>query len=137
MTTISTYSIYEYLKDKFPELSKTLRNGNIDRNTPKSVGVFLGSDTRNHGNLAIGGADCTVVRMLPVNIQIRWTEDQKESDEKSIEIYNALLTEESNFMSHDVKFAFIELLDGCPKSFGRDSKNVCESIIRANFYYYV
>lgn len=137
MTTISTYSIYEYLKDKFPELADMLRNGNIDRNSPKSIGVFLGSDTRNNGNLAIGGADCTIVRMLPVNIQIRWTENQRDHDEKSLEIYNALLTERSNFMSNDVKFVYVELLDGCPNSLGRDSKNICESIIRANFYYYV
>lgn len=137
MITISTYSVYEYLKDKFPDLAGVLKNGNMNSNAPKSLGVFLGSDTRNKGNLAIGGIDCTTVRMLPVNIKIRWTENQKEHDEKSIEIYNALLTEQSNFKSHDVKFACIELLDGCPVSLGRDSKNICESIIRANFYYYV
>lgn len=135
--TISTYSVYEYLKDKFPDLASMIKNGNINNNTPKSIGVFLGSDTRSNGNLAIGGIDCTVVRMLPVNIKIRWTENQKEHDDKSIEVYNALLTEQSNFVSHDVKFAFVELLDGCPNSLGRDNKNICESIIRANFYYYV
>ena len=137
MITISTYSVYEYLKDKFPDLAGALRNGNIDNNAPKSIGVFLGSDTRSTGNLAIGGIDCTTVRMLPVNIQIRWTSNQKDSDEKAIEIYDALLTEQSNFVSHDVKFACIELLDGCPNTLGRDNKNVCESIIRANFYYYL
>ena len=137
MTTISTYSVYEYLKDKFPELAGVLRNGNMDKNAPKSIGVFLGSDTRSKGNLAIGGIDCTTVRMLPVNIQIKWSDNQRDHDMKAIEIYDALLTERSNFESHDVKFAFIELLDGCPNSLGRDNKNNCESIIRANFYYYV
>lgn len=137
MITISTYTMYEYLKQKFPDLSEILKNGNIDKREEKSIGVFLGSDTRSNGNLAIGGIDCTTVRMIPVNIQIRWTSNQKLCDDKAIEIYNALLTEESNFMVSDVKIAFFQLLDPCPRSLGRDDKNICEVIIRANVHYYV
>lgn len=137
MITMSTYTVYEYMKEKFPELAPLLKNGNIDKSAQKSVGVFLGSDTRASGNLAIGGIDCTSVRMLPININIRWTDNQKSCDDEAISIYNALLLETQNFIVNDVKIAYIQLLDACPKSIGRDDKNICESVIRANFYYYV
>ena len=137
MITMSTYTVYEYMKAKFPELAQLLKNGNIDKSAQKSVGVFLGSDTRASGNLAIGGIDCTSVRMLPININIRWTDNQKSCDDEAISIYNALLLETQNFIVNDVKIAYIQLLDACPKSIGRDDKNICESVIRANFYYYV
>lgn len=137
MITMSTYTVYSYMANKFPDLAKYLKNGVVDRKEQQSIGILQGSDTRSSGNLAIGGLSCTTVRMLPVNIKIRWTDNQKACDDKSVEIYNALLLEKSNFMIGEAKVACIQLLDVCPVSLGRDEKNVCESIIRANFYYYV
>ena len=137
MITMSTYTVYEYMQSKFPELAAFMKNGNVDKKAQKSIGVFLGSDTRSSGNLAIGGIDCTSVRMLPININMRWTDNQKSCDDEAIGIYNALLLEKSNFTVNDVKIACIQLLDGCPVSLGRDDKNICEVTIRANFYYYI
>ena len=137
MITMSTYTVYEYMKSKFPELAAFMKNGNVDKKAQKSIGVFLGSDTRSNVNLAIGGIDCTSVRMLPININMRWTDNQKSCDDEAIGIYNALLLEKSNFTFNDVKIACIQLLDGCPVQLGRDDKNICEVTIRANFYYYV
>lgn len=137
MTTISTYTILTYMKSKFPKLEKYLKNGVVDKSSKYSIGIIQGSDTRSKGNLAIGGIDCTVVKMLPVNIKLRWGDNQQGSDDMSIDIYNKLLLQPDNFMIGDVKIAYIEMLDGCPINLGRDDKNVCESIIRANFYYYV
>lgn len=137
MITMSTYTVYEYMKSKFPELAAFMKNGNVDKKAQKSIGVFLGSDTRSNGNLSIGGIDCTSVRMLPININMRWTDNQKSCDDEAIGIYNALLLEKSNFTVNDVKIACIQLLDGCPVSLGRDDKNICEVTIRANFYYYI
>lgn len=137
MITMTTYSIYEYMKVRFPHLGIYLKNGNVDKRSPKSIGVFLGSDTRSSGNLALGGIDCTTVRMLPINILIRWTDNQWECDELATAIYNTLLLEGSNFTIGDAKFALVQLLDGSPKPLGRDERNVCEVTIRANFYYYV
>lgn len=138
MITMSTHTVYEYMKWRFPDLSDYLKNGNLDKSSQKSIGVFLGSDTRSRGNLNIGGIDCTAVRMLPININMRWTDNQKLCDDKAIEIYNTLLLETNNFMFKDgVKIACIEMLDPCPTPLGRDNKNVCEVTIRANFYYYV
>ena len=137
MITISTYNIYEYMASKFPDLAGFMKNGTIDKRAQKSIGIFLGSDTRSTGNLAIGGIDCTAVRMLPINIQIRWTDNQKLCDEEAIKIYNALLLEKNNITRNNIKIAYIELLDGSPVSLGRDDKNICEETIRANFYYYV
>ena len=138
MITMSTHTVYEYMKWRFPDLSDYLKNGNLDKSSPKSIGVFLGSDTRSRGNLNIGGIDCTTVRMLPININMRWTDNQKLCDDKAIEIYNTLLLETNNFMFKDgVKIACIEMLDPCPIPLGRDNKNMCEVTIRANFYYYV
>ena len=137
MITMSTYTVYEYMKSKFPELAAFMKNGNVDKKAQKSIGVFLGSDTRSNVNLAIGGIDCTSVRMLPININMRWTDNQKSCDDEAIGIYNALLLEKSNFTFNDVKIACIQLLDGCPVQLGRDDKNICEVTIRANFYYYI
>ena len=114
MITMTTSSVCEYMKMKFPELSQLIKNGSIDKRSQKSIGVFLGSDTRSNGNLAIGGIDCTLVRMLPININMRWTDNQKSCDDEAIGIYNALLLEKSNFTFNDVKIACIQLLDGCP-----------------------
>ena len=137
MITMSTYTVYSYMVNKFPDLAKYLKNGVVDKKEQQSIGILQGSDTRSSGNLSIGGIDCTTVRMLPINIRMRWTDNQQTCDDKSIEIYNALLLEKSNFMIGEAKVACIQLLDCCPVSLGRDEKNVCESIIRANFYYYV
>lgn len=137
MITMSTYTVYSYMKDKFPDVAECLKNGALDLKRQHSIGVFQGSDTRSTGNLAIGGIDCTTVRMLPVNIRIRWSDNQKTCDDKAIELYNALLLERNNFDVGEVKIACIQLLDTCPVSLGRDDKNVCEAVIRANFYYYV
>lgn len=137
MITISTYNVYEYLKQKFPDLSEVLKNGAVDNSSDKSIGVFMGSDTRSEGSLALGGIDCTAVRMLPVNLMFRWSDNQKEHDELVNSVYDALLAEECNFTVNDVKFAYIEPIDGHPRQLGRDNMNVCESIIRLNVFYYV
>lgn len=137
MITMSTYTVYEYMSSKFPDLKPFMRNGALDKRAQKSIAIMLGSDTRSNGNLAIGGIDCTAVRMIPINIQMRWTDNQQQCDDEAIRIYNALLLETQNFMFKDARFAFIQLLDGCPESLGRDDKNICETVIRANFYYYV
>lgn len=137
MTTMTTYQVYEYLKDKFPMLTPYLRNGNVDKHAPKSIGVFLGSDTRSTGNLDIGGIECTSVRMLPINILLRWTDNQRIADDEAVKIYDALLLEGSNFTVNGVTIAFIQMLDGSPKPIGRDERNICEITIRANFYYYI
>lgn len=137
MTTMTTYTIFEYMKLKFPELEEFLKNGNVDKRAEKSIGIFLGSDTRHSGNLAIGGIDCTVVRMLPINITIRWTSNQQMCDDESTRIYDTLLLETNNFIVNGVKIACIQMVDGCPITLGRDDKNICEAVIRANFYYYI
>lgn len=139
MITMTTYSVYEFMKEKFPGFANDFRNGNIDKNSKQSIGIFLGPGTRADRNLAIGGIDCTTVRMLPINIQIRWTDNQRECDDISTFIYNSLLLSGENFdlPNGQGKIAYIHLLDGSPISLGRDDKNICESMIRANFYYYV
>lgn len=125
------------MKQKFPDLEPYLKNGVVDKRAQKSIGVLLGSDTRSHGNLDIGGIECTVVRMLPINISIRWTDNQQICDDEATKIYDALLLETQNFTVNDVKIACVQLLDPCPMSLGRDDKNICETVIRANFHYYV
>lgn len=137
MITMTTYTVYEYMKSKFPELSNFMKNGNVDKTERQSIGIFLGSDNRSNGNLSIGGIECTTTRMLPINIIIRWTDNQKLCDDEATKIYDALLLEDSNFDFNENKFACIQLLDGCPKPLGRDDKNICETVIRANFYYYI
>ena len=89
MITMSTYTVYEYMKSKFPDLAMYMKNGAVDRRAQKSIGVFLGSDTRSTGNLAIGGIECTSVRMLPININMRWTDNQKSCGNKDLQCFVA------------------------------------------------
>ena len=86
MKSISTYQVYEYLCEKFPDLKDVLKNGFIDKHENKCVGVFLAPSTRNLPNMALGGPDCTTVKMLPVNILLHWTKNQKDCSEKANEI---------------------------------------------------
>lgn len=137
MRTITTYTVYEYLKVKFPDLAEILKNGCLDKNKDKSIGVFLASENRSLRNIAIGGIDCTTIRMLPVNIVVHWTSNRLDCDTKATEIFDFILCQEPNFDVGDVKIAMIDLLDGCPVQTGRDEKNICEAVIRANVYYYV
>lgn len=136
MKTISTYQVYEYLCEKFPDLKDVLKNGFIDKHENKCVGVFLAPSTRNLPNIALGGPDCTTVKMLPVNILLHWTKNQKDCSEKANEIFDALLCQDANFTVGDTKYVYIELLDPCPIGLDRDERGICEQSIRANFYYY-
>lgn len=137
MKTITTHNIVAYMKDRFPELVQYLKNGTIDRSTDKCIAVLTGSETRSQPNIAIGGIDCTAVRVLPINIVVHWTTNQYECDSKATEIFDKILCEGCNFKVDDVKIATIDLIDSCPIQTGRDNKNVCESTIRANVFYYV
>ena len=137
MMIMTTGSVCSYLKDKFPDIAHLFCNGHLKKNENKSIGVFLGSETRANPGLAIGGIDCTVVKYIPVNIHIIWSENQAEHDTMVTNFYKELLLEGNNFYSNDIKVACIELIDGTPRSLGRNERNVCESIIRANFHYYV
>lgn len=137
MITMTTHDITSFMKAKFEDLAPFMKNGVIDKTKNQSIGILLGSDSRGSGDLALGGIDCTSVRMLPINILIRWTDNQRECDNLAVRIYNAFLLQNANFMFEDLKFAYIQLLDSCPNSLGRDDKNICETVIRANFYYYI
>ena len=139
MITMSTHTVVQYMKAKFPSMSSYMKNGTIDKKSPQSIGILMGSDSRSKGKLDIGGIDATVVRMLPVNIHVRWGTDQQIFDNKCLEIYNALLLEDANFVIEEAnqKIACIEVLDGAHICLNRDDKNICEALIRANFYYYV
>jgi len=137
MITMGTYSVYEYMVSKFPDDELLLKNGAIDSNVEQSIGIFLAPDSRGGDGLSLGGIACTLVRMLPVTIKVRWTQNQKECNDKAIAIYNMMLEQECNFTVGDASIATIQLLDSTPRSLGRDDKNVCEMVIRANFYYYI
>ena len=135
--TITTHTIYEYLTNKFPSISKYFKNGMIERHNEKSIGVLKAPSTRAIPNVCIGGIECTAIRMLPINILVHWTKNQHECDIQANRIFDEMLKEYPNFTVGDVNIAYFELLDNCPMSAGKDDHGICECIIRVNVYYYI
>lgn len=135
MVLLNPSEVCSYIQTKFLEI--TFKNGIIDMNNVHTAGVFMGSDTRQLKPYDLGGSDSTTTKMLPINIELRWSNDSNESYSKAIEVYNEFLKEQFNFYIGSTKVAFISLLDSCPVDLGRDDDNVCRLIIRLNVYYYV
>lgn len=136
MKTLTTNDVTTLLASLFPDDEQHIRNGYIDKQSQFSIGVMM-SEERFGSQIAIGGLDCTPVKALPTNIRVRWGSNTQVHDDKVVGIYNTLLEHGQNFSIGDKVVAYIQLLDSAPISLGRDDINVCESIIRANFHYYL
>ena len=65
---------------------------------------------------------------------IHWNKNAKETEQKSQEIYNKLLTSK-DFIINDIKVNYIRLLIPEPVDVGTDDKNIYERVIQAIFYY--
>lgn len=107
--------------------------GKLDNKKDKSIGVYQ-LKTSNEANIAIGGIDNTKTMEKSVSILIHWNENAKETEEKSNEIYNDLLSQKE-FTINNLKINYIKLLVPEPVDVGTDSKNIYERVIQATFYY--
>lgn len=100
-----------------------------------SISVFQGPEGRSGATLYIGGVECNDFKKMPINILVKWSSDTDVAYQKALEIHSFLLGK-NNFTFESVDFAYISILDDHPIWVGRDDENVCEYIIRADFYYY-
>lgn len=129
--------VRSFLLSKLPELSgQMVYNGAINRNDEKSIGIFVAPESRSQNTMCVGGAEATVLAMLPVNILVRWTSDYEDFMEEANRIYK-LLQWSQNIEMGNTKVSVIQLLDGNPVDLGRDDKNICECTIRVNIHYYL
>lgn len=111
-----------------------VRNGN-KASSGKSISFY--STERGEGKIAVGGYDNNVYDILPISIVITWTEDQKVSDEISNKVFSILKNAGQELTVEEEKVSFISLLDSHPIQSGRDENGLCESVIRANIFYYL
>lgn len=107
--------------------------GKLNSKKDESIGVYQ-LKTSNEANVAIGGVDNTKILEKSVSILIHWNAMQKETEQKSLEVYNKFL-ESRNFVINNIKVNYIRLLVPEPVDVGTDSKNIYERVIQAIFYY--
>lgn len=107
--------------------------GKLNSKKDESIGVYQ-LKTSNEANVAIDGVDNTKILEKSVSILIHWNANAKETEQKSLEVYNKFL-ESRNFVINNIKVNYIRLLVPEPVDVGTDSKNIYERVIQAIFYY--
>lgn len=125
--------IRDWIKSLDYTASENCYIGKLDNKKDKSIGVYQ-LKTSNEANIAIGGIDNTKTLEKPVSILIHWNKNAKETEQKSQEIYNKLLTSK-DFIINDIKVNYIRLLIPEPVDVGTDDNNIYERVIQAIFYY--
>lgn len=139
MAQLTMNKVKDLVASKLP--GDNIFSNAIDRNSDKSIGVFSAPESRMGNVETFGGDDLAPVKVYPVNILVRWTEDSDECETKSNAIYSTIKNIGTNFYTklndpEAVKIAFIRMLDSHPVSLGRDKNNVCEFSIRIDIFYY-
>ena len=107
--------------------------GKLDNKKDKSIGVYQ-LERSSNPTIAIGGLNTTKTMEKSVSILIHWNANAKETEQKSLEVYNKFL-ESRNFVINNIKVNYIRLLVPEPVDVGTDSKNIYERVIQATFYY--
>lgn len=107
--------------------------GKLDNKKNESIGVYNYRNT-NGANIAVGGINNTKTLSKTVSILIHWNTNAKETESKSLELYNTLLTKQE-ITINDIKINYIELLVPEPIDVGTDDNNIYERVIQATFYY--
>ena len=130
---MSTYEFLDLFKGRFPEYLPFVKNGFVDKNQLKSIGIYR-STSRGNQNIALGGLDNTVSGELALSILIHWTEDYNACDTTAGDIYINLLGC-SNLHLGKRRVSAIQMADGHPVDLGRTDKNVCEMVVRLNIIY--
>ncbi|MCI8641029.1 MAG: hypothetical protein HFJ59_04060 [Clostridia bacterium] len=125
--------IRDWIKSLNYTASENCYIGKLDNKKDKSIGVYQ-LKTSYDVNIAIGGIDNTKTLEKSVSILIHWNKNAKETEQKSQEIYNKLLTSR-DFIINDIKVNYIRLLIPEPVDVGTDDKNIYERVIQAIFYY--
>lgn len=125
--------IRDWIKSLNYTASENCYIGKLDNKKEKSIGVYQ-LKTSYDVNIAIGGIDNTKTLEKSVSILIHWNKNAKETEQKSQEIYNKLLTSR-DFIINDIKVNYIRLLIPEPVDVGTDDKNIYERVIQAIFYY--
>ena len=100
-----------------------------------SISVFHGPESRSGRTPFLGGRECNDFKKVPVNILVRWSDDESVSWDKAKEVYDALV-DRVNLTFESTKFAYFSLLDDGPVWIGRGDKNIVEYTIRVDVYYY-
>lgn len=141
MAQLKLLDVKEMIAYYLPGDDALIYSNAINRNNPKSIGVFTAPESRMGETPTFGGPTFAPVKIFPVNILVRWGEDSDEAEVQANEIYNMLESLGQNFLVREndplsTRIAFIKLLDSHPVWIGRDDKNICEYTIRVDIFYY-
>lgn len=127
---MTTLKFMNYLKSLHPTLP--FKNGTIDKSSKTCIGVYTRLRTKPF--VAIGGVQATSYGVLSVTILVHWTENSNTCEEIADSIYESLFCK-SDILFEGSNIRSIELLDNGSIDVGRDDKNICERVIRANIFY--
>lgn len=133
---MTTKTFMDYLVTLFPSDSSIIYNGYVNKDADKSIGVFQGPESRSGSLTYLCGIEGIVVKKLPVNILVVWTDNTNIAAIAANAIYDALV-DKTNFSIGDQRVANLILLDEIPISLGRNDRNMCEYTIRVDVLYYV
>lgn len=141
MRFVSTLDVRSFLASNLSGNDDLIINGAIDRSKATSIGVFSGPESRSISTRAYGGDELTPVKVFPINVLVRWTDDMHVCEQRAQEVYTAFATAGQNFFlvpsdPDSTKVAFFDMLDNYPISLGRDKDNVCEFSVRVNVVFY-
>lgn len=105
-------------------------------NEVRSILIYQ-QENETSSRLCIGGLSSTLTKVKQITLQIYWSNNYEETEEKSLEVYELLQGVDkvslSNQIMVDVKY--IQLLDNEPMDIGEDENSIYQREIKMNIYY--
>lgn len=141
MTSIMRASEFRYfLKCKMP--FTRIFNGTIKKELQKCISVYPRGTVP--ANTALGGSENSSYGELPLTIVVHWTENTDECENAANKLYSLLESvSDESFRTEDIdswdedmdglgerNIIQIKMIDSCPIDVERDSRNICEKVIR-------
>lgn len=151
MTSIMRASEFRYfLKCKMP--FTRIFNGTIKKELQKCIAVYPRGTVP--ANTALGGSENSSYGELPLTIVVHWTENTDECENAANKLYSLLESvSDESFRTEDIdswdedmdvwnlencewdglgerNIIQIKMIDSCPIDVERDSRNICEKVIR-------
>lgn len=108
-------------------------NGFSKMDEDHSIGVEL-AEQRVRPDTCIGGDDCTLFGMLPINISVRWSKSFEETYQKACDVMSYLSGVSKLTLKSGFRIECIIPTDGIPISIGK-TNDISEFIVRVNVHY--
>lgn len=121
--------VRKYLKALEDYENISVISGAVDSNNEKSIGIFL----RQHEPVVAVGTDSSY-NILPVTFLVHWTESTDSCESAANDLLD-LFYKKYAFKMNNKDVYFANVLDSTPIDISRDDQNICEMVVRVDFYY--